>query len=240
MNILIIQLGSVCECLVSTSIVKGLWQKYKNPEISVIVADQDASDVFRYNPHIKNIILWKDKHLLYNFQLIINLTPGANEFYIESPAKIGFGYSDNSKKCYEILYGNHKTKQNIFQVYYSLSGMKWHGEGYGIFYYPKNRSNNNRTGIKISNIKLREHIINRLNLAKSKIWNVPFNKKICKKIDAINTCQNLVTDDFLSMHIGIALRKYVYFLQTIPYGVKMEFFGKGETIEVPLKTLRWV
>ena len=241
MKIIIIQFGNAYECLASTSILRGVCRTYKDPEIHVVVADKDSKSIFQHNPRVQKVVVWQVGHTFGHFDLLINITPGtdAHSLYINADKLIGFKASPKSVVCQQILYGNKNTRQNIFQVYYDLLNIKWKGEGYDLGYYPKSKNTKNKTGISLVNIILRKYVLNKLKLSESKIWNIHFRQSITDKIDEINKCQNLITDHILSMHIGIALRKYVYFLQTVPNNMKIEFFGKGEIIKVPHNVLTW-
>jgi hypothetical protein len=126
---------------------------------------------------------------------------------------------------------------NIFQLYYNLSGLKWRGEGYDIHYYPKYKLKRNKVGISIANANLRNYILDKLKLDSGKIWYIPYKKNIYKKMDNINQCKNIITDDILTFHLSMILRKYVYFLQTFPLKIKMELFGNGEIHQVSLNNI---
>jgi len=66
-----------------------------------------------------------------------------------------------------------------------------------------------------------------------KIWYIPYKKNIFKRMDEINRCKKIITDDFLTLHLSLYLRKYVYFLQTLPSNTKIELFKNGEIHQVP-------
>jgi hypothetical protein len=240
MEILLVQLGSPCECVVSTSLLRGLFKKFDKPTIYVLVNSHKNLGVFRHNRRVKLATEHLKKVVNRAFDLIINLSPNFNSNVIKTKRKLGFGTSTkNDKKYYNILYGKRKTRQNIFQVYYSLANLKWSGEGYDICYYPNTKSNYCKTGLTLSNANLRAYIIGKLKLNESRLWNVPFKKNIFKKMDEINRCQNIITDNNVTTHLSIALRKYTYFLQTVPVTTKFEFFDRGQLIKVPTDILRW-
>ncbi|HUS49053.1 MAG TPA: hypothetical protein VMZ91_02755, partial [Candidatus Paceibacterota bacterium] len=70
------------------------------------------------------------------------------------------------------------------------------------------------------------------------IWHIPYKKNIFKKIDEINRCKEVVTDDMTTFHLSMAMKKYVYFLRSFPSNIKMEFFGSGQIFDVPLNIIQ--
>jgi len=233
-NILIINYGNTNECLISTSLLK----RFKNDSVSILVANTDAAAPFRYNPSVKNIYL---KNKLPNnfsdikFDLLINLHPSfdKNNLKISYDKAVGFNFSDDSFKYEKVLYYDQETERNIFQIYYSLAGLKWAGEGFELHYYPQNRSKANRVGLAMSNIKLKDFVDSNLSLKDLRLWNIPYRKNFFKKVDEINRCNTIITDDLYSLNIALALRKEIYFLETIKFNFKLEFFGKGSVFRVP-------
>ena len=233
-NILIVNLGNTNECLVSTSLLK----KFKNDTVSVLVLNKETATPFRYNSNIKEVYL-KDK-LPNNFpdikfDLLINLHPSfdKNTLDISYNKATGFNFSDNSFKYEQVLYYDQTTDQNIFQIYYNLAGLKWAGEGFDLHYYPQNKSKSNKVGLAMSNIKLRDFVNTNLTLKELRLWYVPYRKNFFKKVDEINRCKSIITDDLYSLNIALALRKEIYFLETVKFNFKLEFFGKGNVFRVP-------
>ena len=125
----------------------------------------------------------------------------------------------------------------LFQLYYKLAGLKWKGEGYDIGYYPKTRTKKNRAGIAVANSNLRSYILNELKLDNSSVWNLPRKKNILRKMDEINKCKRIITDDIIIFHLALSLRKYVHFLKTFPLNFNLELFKSGEIYDVPLSTI---
>ncbi len=243
MKIVIIQLGTTCECLLTSSLIKGLRKQDKDVSIYILTSEKSDNKVFKFNPNVKQVT--KSLPSIVNsgpFDRLINLSPSFMKLYgFRFVTKMsGFNLSYNCEKYQEILYGDEKTDSNLFQIYFKLAGMKWRGEGYELCYYPKTKTNKKKTGIALVNTNLKNYILEKLQLESSRLWNIPLRKNLYKRIDEINKCQNIVTDDFLTMHISIALKKYVYFLETIPCNTKIEFFKRGEIIKVPSNILRWI
>ena len=58
------------------------------------------------------------------------------------------------------------------------------------------------------------------------------------RMDEVNRCKDIITDDILTMNMAIYLRKRIYFLETAPVNLKLEFFGSKHTvIDVPYNFL---
>ena len=239
-KIAITHLGTPYECFVSTSVLKGLKRVFKHFEVHVIVAGKASEAIFKYNRKIRNchISSHAEKELQNeNFDLLINLHPGFSEgthFEIKASEKRGFGFTEGWEKQYDILYGDKRTKRNVFQVYSDLAEITWRGESYDFHYHPKTHCKAKRVGLAVAHAGIRNYIQDRLRFDEAQLWNVPFKKNLFKKIDELNRCQDIVTDDFFVMHLAIFLRKNVYFLQTIQPKTKYEFFRtKHQVIKIP-------
>jgi hypothetical protein len=248
MKILIIHFGNQCETFIATSVIKGLWKNYWKPNDEPIIywvcSDKESYEILKYNPNLKGLYIKgevPEELIKTKFDKLINLSPyflPADDLKIDAKEIYGFNFSEEAKKYYEILYGNRKTNMNIFQLYFNLCNLKWRGEGYDINYMPRNRSKKNRTGIIVANANLRNFVIDKLKLDKTKLWIIPYKKAIFKKIDEINRARYIITDDFLSLNIALFLRKNVYFLETVPYNTKIELFNQGTSFKVPLEIIK--
>ena len=237
MKILITHLGNLVENFVASSVIKGLYKKYKNPNIIFAVKDKSINSLFKYNKKVKSVIYEDLRNKNYIFDLLINLYPDLDhEICPDIIIKDIVGFYEKNK-YYDILYGNEISRLNLFQIYYKLSGLEWKGEGYDISYYPKNKVSK-KVGISVANANLRNYISEKLDLKSSKLWHIPYKRNIFKKMDEINRCKKIITDDFLTYNIAVCLRKYVYFLKTINYNTKLEFFKKGEIFNIPLEFVR--
>jgi len=243
MNILLSQIGTPCECFITTSLIKGLQKKYDNVNISIIVKSVLQKKIFAHNQSVANVFLLNNiKSILPEYDVFINLSPDLPISYkesVKSQLTCGFGFDEKNDKYVDILYGDKKTHRNIFQVYFSIAGLTWKGESYDFHYYPHSRTNKKKAGIAIVNANIRSQIAEKLLLSSSKLWNIPYKKNFFSKIDEINKCQYVVTDDIVSMHLAVFLRKYVYFFETNSSTTEPEFFGKGETVSIPAEFLRW-
>jgi len=242
MNILVICLGKPSDCFLASSTIKGLSKEYVNSAIYCLTSCQESNQIFSFCKGVRNsYVLEKasDEFFKKEFDKIINLSvfyDAKDEQYLKG--KIDAKFIEPTSDMYKVLSGETKTNKNIFQVYYNMAGLKWMGEGFDIKYYPKNKCNNNRTGVSIANVNLRTYIIDKLNLDHSKIWYIPFRRNIFKRIDEANRCRQIVTDDFMMLNIAISLRKEVHFLKTIDYPTKIEMFGSGMVYNVPVNILQ--
>lgn len=232
MKIAIVNLGNIYECFVSSFLNKVLQREHPNSSIEWFVKNEDCKSLFRFNKNIPtHIPNYKTK---FNHDIIINLNPSfESKNLLGDKEVIGFNFKPESNTHYNIIFGKKKTDKNIFQSYCNLIDYSWRGESYDIRYFPKSRSKKNRAGLAISHIGLRKYIINKLDLKETKTWTIPYRSNIFKKMDEINQCKFIITDDLMVMHIAVFLRKYVHFLDTYDYNMKIEFFNQGQVYPVP-------
>jgi hypothetical protein len=235
MNILLASLGHMSECFVATCLLKKL---SKQGDVYVATVFDSTADVFEYSKYVKKVFTLKHRQdeenlLLNHYDLLINLSPSINDSLLNVDKCVGINYTDPKDKYKNILYGNKKTNKNMFQIYNQLAGMSWRGEGADVNYKPRNKSVKNRTGILLSNYNLKEYLYTELKLKESRLWYIPQKQHIHKKMDEINRCKRIITDDFLTLNIALFLRKEVYFLKTINYNFKIELFGSGKVFDVP-------
>ena len=239
MNIVIVHLGTLPEILASTSIIKVLNKKFNNPNITFILKEDKAKDIFAFNKKIKTFFIHDLPDDILRgriFDLLINLHPSYySDTLIKFNEAIGFNYSPNSDYLYNIMYGENKSNNNLFQIYYSLLGLKWNGEGYDFCYFPKSRSKKERIGIAVSSAFLRTYVKKSL---RKDLWVIPFKQNLLKQADEVNKCGTIITDNLLICNLAIALRKHVYFLKIIPMNYNIEFFGNGQYFEVPIELLQ--
>jgi hypothetical protein len=238
MNIVIVHLGNISQLLPSTSVVNGIKKKEKNTHITWVVGNKDFCCINQYNKNIDrtiNIEQFIKEEKVYD--LLINL-------YLYFPENIkinsiiknlaGIGFNPHFDQFKDVLSGENCINMTILQLYFMLSGLTWKGEGYDIGYYPKTKTNKNRIGVSVANANIRNYVLDNLELEGKKIWYVPYKKNIFKKIDEINKCKKIITDDLTTFHLAMLLRKYVYYLETFPLSTKLEMFGNGEMFKVPM------
>ena len=236
-NNLIIHLGTPCECLIATSIMRD--KVFGHNYFEWIVANRDSAQILKYNKKVKNVHLYPklpDNLFSQHFDCVINLHPDFNPLCcptFDANKTIGFHYSNETDEWKSVLYGSKLSNKSIFQLYYRMSGLKWKGQGYDISYRPRSKSKKKTSGIAIANANLRHYVIEKLNLDQSKLWYIPHKKHIFAKMDEINKCPYIVTDDFFTLNIALCLKKNVYFLETLPFNTRLELFGSGKTFQVP-------
>ncbi len=240
MKIAIAHLGTPTQSIPSTSILKKLSSKEYGPEITWI-SKSEYSYIFKYNRYIdKSISLNNFLNNSEQYDVLLNLfplKPIANND-AKAKEKIGFGYNDNFKDIEPYLLKTSSNQNlNIFQLYYKIMGWTWHGEGFNLCYYPKTKQKAGRIGVSIANINLKDYVLDNLQLDNTRLWYIPMKKNIFKKMDEINKCKKVITDDLLTAHLAIYLRKYVYFLETYPLPLKLELFNSGEIYKVQLNNI---
>jgi hypothetical protein len=237
MKILITNLGSLIDNVVSTSIIRGILNEKKDSEIYWCVNNNINKDFLKYNKNIKYVFSF-DELSNYEgyFDLWINLFPNFPQNSCEKVTveqAIGVDFNPYFNEFFDESIN--KSNMNIFQMYYKIVGLSWRGHGYFLGYFPKNKTKKSKVGVAVANTNIRNYIFEKLELETSQLWYIPYKKSIFKKMDEINRCKSIITDDLLTFHLAVSLHKYVYFLKTFPVPYKLEFFGKGEIFEVPSK-----
>ena len=238
MKILITNLGTILDNIVSSSILTALVRKVSSPNITWCVKYDTDKYIWTYNKNIKRVVSLSELISVDDeFDLLINL----NSFFpheicdkIKVKDALGLSFHKEDNYYRSILdFQREDNSISLLQVYYNLAGMTWKGEGYNIGYYPKSKSKKNRVGIAVAHANLRNYLTEELDLSSMNLWHIPYKKNIFKRMDEINKCSKIVTDDLLTFHLAVSLKKYVYFLKTFPISTKLEFFGKGEVHDVP-------
>ena len=113
-----------------------------------------------------------------------------------------------------------KTNKTILDLYYNLAGLKWNGEGYAISYFPKNKQVRS-CGINSQHVPEISDPCDKFKLP----------KKVLSTLDVINRYAEIHTDNHLTLHASMALRKKVTFYSPpLPY--KIEFFNNGKQVEI--------
>ncbi len=225
----------------ASSVNAGLLKRSKDLDITWIVANDDAKLIFLFSKQVKVFTIdeFLQRRIFEFYDVLINLSCNATILNkITAKEKIGFGYEPQSEKYRDCICGDSSIDMNLFQVYYRLAGLSWRGEGYDISYYPRTKVKKSRIGLAIANANLRNFIKENLDLEMSKLWVIPYKKNIFKRMDEINRCKTIVTDDYLTMHFALYLRKSVNFLQTLPYNFKVELFNSGKVYKVPVVYFR--
>jgi hypothetical protein len=237
MKILILHLGTLSETLVATSLIKGILKKIENPIITWVTLLESINYVLSYNKNIHKVISYGElQKTNETFDVVINLRP---DFPIESCPNIkikdglGFGFDSNAQSFEGYFFDKKNEQINLFQMYYKLAGLIWDGEGYDLQYFPQSKTKKNRIGIAVAHANVRNYVIDKLELESNKLWYIPYKKNIFKRMDEINKCKKIITDDIITLYLALSLRKYVYFLKTLSNNLKIELFGNGQIFEVP-------
>lgn len=244
MKICVILLGGTEDCLPASSVNLGFFKKYNKPEITWIVHGEEEKKLLSFSNFVKKAYTANDitnsKVANEEFDLLVNFTLSLHpsDPFVNAKEIVGFNFEKDSSKYYEILYNNKPTKMNLFQVYYRLAGLKWRGEGYGIQYFPKTKAKKDRAAIAVDNLKLRYYIEDRLDLEGMRLSTIPYKKSIMKRMDELNKFSHIITDDLLTLHLSVYLRKFVHYLETVPLNTNMEFFGNGRLYQVPSKIVK--
>jgi hypothetical protein len=245
LKILICNFGSITDNIVSTCILKKIQKKGTDLDITWGTFYKDEKYIFKYNKNITQVLSFDSlgKKDMF-FDLLINLHPSLVKEELDNITvkdAIGFNFDERLDKWKNIFRGDNieqKYDTSLLKIYSRCLGSSWSGEGYDIGYYPRSKSKKNRVGVAVSNSNLKTYIHDKLDVEESRIWRIPYKKNIFKKMDEINKCDKIITDDQLTFHLSMYLKKYVYFLETIPLNVNLETFGRGEIHRVPLSMVR--
>jgi hypothetical protein len=235
MKILIVHLGHTSQLLPATSVIKPIAKKAENPDITWVVNSEKNKYIFKYNKLVNRVISFDELQKIDEiFDVLINLHPrfphkNCKELKIKNA--FDYNFENEFKNFVDIIVGEKQTNINIFQLYFKLAGLTWKGEGYNVKYYPKTKSKKNRVGMAVAHANIRNYITEELDI--KKIWYIPNKKNIFKKMDEINRCNKIITDDMTTFHLAMSLKKYVYFLRTIQSNIKLELFGNGTVFNVP-------
>jgi len=239
LKIAILHLGNMSQLIPATSVIKGIKKQDIDTDITLIVAKNSFFCLGKYNNDINRMISIQDfAKEKKTYDLLINLYSYFPE-NLKTNAIIkeatGFCFCNEYDKFKGVFSGKSSfLDMNIFQLYYKLCGLTWKGEGYDIKYYPKTKEIKKRIGLYVSDANLRNYVLDNLKTDGMKIWYIPYRKNIFKKIDEINRCKKIITDDMTTFYLSGAFRKYVYYLKKFPLNVNLEFFGNGEIYDVPI------
>lgn len=243
MKILLIHLGDLSDCFIASSLNRAIFNYYgKYSDITWVVKNAETEKIFKYNKKV-NCYTLSDfvTSLPQTYDVLINLDynfNGFNDDLLHADTKYGCKYKNDITEYRQAIEYGVSIDKSLFEIYYDLANFSWRGEGYDFKYYPKNKTKERRLGISIINNKLNEYLDNHFVVPFMKKWNVPYKKNLFKKLDEINRCSRIVTDDFLTLQLALYLRKYVYFLKYIDYNLKIELFNNGQIINVPQNIVR--
>jgi len=242
MEIVIIHLGNMSQLIPATSVIRGIKKKDVDTRITWVVDKKEFCYMNKYNKDVSKTIpfdeFMSEKR---EYDLLINLYPDfPEEVDVESTIvnMTGFYFHPYFDKFKKIFSENEECfNMNIFQLYFILSGLTWSGEGYDIRYYPKTKVKSNKIGVSVANANIRNYVLDNLDIDKKKIWYVPYKKNIFKRMDEINRCKKIITDDLITFHLAMSMKKYVYYLETFSLSTKLELFNSGEICKVPMNII---
>ena len=240
MEIVITHLGNLSQLIPATSIIKGIKKQDIDTNITWVVSKEEFCYINKYNKNIlRTISIDQFVKESKTYDLLINLYPYFPEdMKINSIIKhaTGFYFHSHFDKFEKVFYKD-ISDMSILQLYFILCGLTWKGEGYEIGYYPKTKTKKNKIGVSVANANIRNYVLDNLEIDNKKIWYIPYKKNIFKRIDEINRCKKIITDDLITFHLAMSLRKYVYYLETFPLSTRLELFNSGEIHKVPMNII---
>ena len=242
MNIAITHLGNISQLIPATSVIRGIKKQEVDTKITWVVNRKELCYINKYNKDVSRTIPFSQfVSEEGEYDLLVNLYPyfpediKINSTIISTSGFYFHPYFDKFKKVFSE--NKECLDMNIFQLYFILSGLTWSGEEYDIRYYPKSKMKPNKIGVSVANANIRNYILDNLEVDKKKIWYIPYKKNIFKRMDEINRCKKIITDDLITFHLAMSMRKYVYYLETFPLSTKLELFNSGEICKVPMNII---
>ena len=229
MKYLILQKNNWSNLLLLTSLIKNLGIKNQID----LYTDEDGKNIFKYSKLCNFIELSNIKSnydIVLNYSYTLDCLDLMDSLRVEE--KFGFGHrnfgigSELWNKF--IIEKEQKTNSCDFQLFYGIANLKWKGEGYNLRYYPKFKSSQIAIGYFFNNEQLVKLV--KKHIKYSPLIKIPKLDKICDQIDEINPCKQIVTDDINIARIGIALRKYVYYVLEKSLSYRLQFFGCGKEV----------
>ncbi len=231
MKIVVIQSGEQHEVFPVLSLLIGLQKAYHNSKV-IWIGNPLFFDLIKYNKRIQSYF---DVDAEVNFDVLskifkpdICINPFNDKkscaYASVTQAKKYHGFNKNgpvdrtAEFFDKVKNGTINTNKNILDLYYGLADLKWHGEGYGLSYYPKSKqiAECGKIGVNIP-------------VDDCDAFKLP--RKLLPKFDTINKYSHIHTDDLFVLHAGLALRKNITFYSK-PLSYKLEFFKKGKLVTV--------
>lgn len=243
-NVAIVHVGSPWETVFLTPLIEGVQRQIKGAKIHWIT-DEGSLPLLKFNNKLASISAslysLTDISILSNekFDLIINFVNDIKvaEFLANLPCCSLYGYryfkesvqpSDRYANTFFDVFSNKQiSNKTLLKLMFKMAGLTWRGECYDISYYPKNKVKKGKVGIAIEREDLRHYVKSNLNLDKGEMWHIPLRKNLLKRIDEINRCKTIITDDLFTVYSGLALRKNIQFLDTNNLKYNIEFFNRG-------------
>ena len=223
--------------MVLGSLLIGLHKKYPGCQV-IWAGNPNLFELMKYNRRVKRCVdinqelTFSGLSAFYNTDLCINPsnTKVAKRFVasVSSKQHLGFtkkGATDRNSEFFgRVMSGDVTTHKTILDLYFSLAGLKWTGEGYGLSYYPCKRQEKGDGTYLSQDVEVKG----------SSPIKLP--RQLLAKFDTINQFREIHTDDLFVAHAGIALRKTIHFYADLPY--ELEFFKKGRQVHLLAKEKR--
>jgi ADP-heptose:LPS heptosyltransferase len=242
MDIAIAHLGNISQLIPATSVIRGIKKHNLHTKITWVVDKEESCYINKYNKDVSRTIPFNQfVSERGDYDLLVNLYPSFPESIkidFDIRDSTGFYFHSSFDKFKKVFSENKESfDMNIFQLYFILSGLTWKGEGYDIRYKPKTKVKANKIGVSVANANIRNYVLDNLEIDKKKIWYIPYKKNIFKRMDEINRCKKIITDDLITFHLAMSMKKYVYYLETFPLSTKLELFNSGEICKVPMNII---
>lgn len=218
MKIIVVHSGLMYKALPLTSLLIGLKKEYPSATI-LWVGDPDSFELVKFNKRVnKHLDINKCYDLasltdFYGADLCVNssIEMKAKKFATLTNAKKVCGFTkdgpvDTDAELFQnIMNGDSETNKTILELYYSLAGLKWKGEGYGLSYYPRTKQSK----------ELAVYLNEEDESVEGERLTMP--DALFAQFDAINQYNSIITDDLFVTHAALALRKNVSCLVKVPY-----------------------
>ena len=249
-----VSLGDVLRC---TVILEPLKKTYPSSSIAWLVSNE-AFPLLKDNSDIDRIMVW-DEFMPFalmreRFDMVINLEKingvSALADMMDAPEKLGFRFNPSTgefdtylrsfrAKEY-IVEKNNNGKRTIWQeVILSMVGFEWKKQEYSLGYKPKTEEKytvglNWKVGTKWPTKGASESWWKKLGSAlESK--NIDYSwqqgmSNLYEYMDWINSCQVLITNDSLGLHLALALKKKIVALFGATDPSEVFMYGRGKIV----------
>lgn len=215
MNLVIVCDNDPINLLMTNAIAKPLSAKYK----VYLDCPDTFAPLFVNNPAFQGA---GERDKKYDVSAVVN--PHLRHY----DADVYFGSNYDSDHYYNARNKSEHSSRNLFQMFFSMMGVTWNGEGYDFHYYPRNRQKKDTVGIAIRDSELKDYITTNIVIRDTKRWDIPIKMNVLKQADEINRCSHIITDDETCVHVALALRKNVEYVVTNEPNYSTEMFGSGK------------
>lgn len=248
----VVSLGDVVRC---TCVLEALHQKYKNANISWLVAPE-AYPLVAENPLINRIIIWDEfvgfALMRESFDMVVNLEKidgiCALADMINAWEKVGFRFNPQSGSAdaysrgmnaldYIRQKGEINPKHEIWQkIIIEACGCEWREQGYSLGYKPKT-SEKFQVGLNFAvgskwptKAMARPRWDELAELLEQKGISYSFQRgmnDLYEYMDWISCSSVLISNDSLGVHLALALGKCVITLCGSTSGDELYFYNRG-------------